>query len=328
MKKISSYEEFIEALKGEAVPNYNEEGLISLFKNNTPKYQKQKRFKLRIVIAAIVILSTFLSSIALGSSTFKHLVKAFEVIYSGSLKNEKGEDIFKYAKVEVNSDFEEEDNRSNSIYTKYWSVMDKYKSSLEDNKMGVFVAIEAYEANGSYRCLKKIQYCTKIDDLISSTSTEFLVPKQLPEGYSFKNGTVEYQEDNSNTRQIAEDIYQKAKLEGKEYAFQKIHTSRTASLVKMHFVNKMHDTIQIRIDRSGEYNYSYDKNLPEIQPEIIKLGDLEVLYIALKGNTLKEMIFVDDSRAEKLTYSILFRTQTSTFDNMKPYIISMIEKLQ
>jgi hypothetical protein len=327
MGNILSYEKFVSILKSDPVPDYNEEVLINSIKNKTNTLQNHKTSKLLFVVVPLIILTTIISSVTFGSSILSKIAKPFEVINTESLKDKNGEKIFKYSKVELDGKYESELSKVKSVYDRYWTVMNKQQSTLKPTEMGIFIAIEAYEINGAYQLLGNKQYFLDIDDLISGTTTKFFTPKLLPKDFTFKNGTIEYCED-ENMLQIAEDLYNRAKQEGKEYIFQKIKPSKIASLIEINYKSKINETINFRIDRSTEYNYTDNKSLPEIQIDTIKLRDLDILYLTFKGTSTRKIIFVDDAGTGKLTYNITFPVSTSAYKDMKPYITSMIESMK
>jgi len=322
MKELKTFEDFEDSLKRRSVPEFDENLLIKRI--HTEKSKRAVRFKIKTVIMVTALFILMISSIVYGKNLFKPVVKLYNIISSTSLSDEEGKTAFEYQKVEYNDDESSENDKLRSIYKEYSYTMYKHKKELKDNELELFIVVDAYTINGSFRLLNNDTRYTSLSELIKNSSSQFIIPTILPDKYHFKYGCIKRGDAiNNNLGAIADELYNKAIKEGKDYITQKFETTcKVTEIILNYAENNGHNDIEIYINR----NYK-EFGGDSIQVELIDINGHEALYKTYENSILSEITFVDNNGIENLTYTVRFQSSTHLYKDMYPHIIKMIESM-
>ena len=323
MKELKTFEDFEDSLKRISIPEFDENLIINHI--NTVKSKRYVRFKIKTIVLVTVLFILTISSIVYGKNFFKPVIRLYyNVISSISLSDKDGRVLFEYQKVEYNDDFYYESDKLQSIYKKYSYIMYKHEKMLKDNESELFVVVDAYKINGSIRFLHNDKRFNSLDDLIESSSVEFKTPNILPEKYYFKYGYIKkHHAVDKNLGAVADELYNKALKEGKDYITLKFKTTYEISEIYLNYAeNYRKNNIEIQI--SSGFN-KFGGNSTNV--ELIDINGHEALYISSESGDTREIIFTDNNGTENLTYRVVFHSPPGLGKDMYPHIIDMIESM-
>ncbi len=324
MKKVSSFEEFETLIRNEPVPDFDKEAMICNINGKISCAGRNRPVKRKVIIPVTVLLFLLMTTIAYGDDVFQPIVKTFETVQSTIIKSIRGKASLEYVKVK----YDEKPNGEEiyKIYQKFGTVMYKHKMALKGDEVEVFAVTEAYGINKAIQTLKRENWFRDIEELANSTDTKFKVPTGLPEGFSFKEGTVEYLAMDKNLWIVTEELYQKAKREGKEYFSHIGKLSREAERIELKYQSS-HGAITVIIDRSWKYFQNIEDD--SVHAEVVKIGQLDALHLTYKNSSaFEKYIFRVDSDERALTYTIVYPVGEWYGKDLKPATIDMINSMQ
>lgn len=153
---------------------------------------------------------------ALGTSLY---ASVWETV---KLKNKKGDVTFQYG--QLSQEQTEKDRQVLNLENKYKDILHDAKVFTVPGQMNVLVIPELYELDGRYSIFQQDHLFTTPLTLQEATATSFRLPSYLPEGLSFEQGQIVYE--NSPVDHKA--LYQEAKAAGLPYVLRKVPIKQEA----------------------------------------------------------------------------------------------------
>jgi|GEM_PF-2929423 len=326
MERLDLFEEFENKLKQTSIPEFDDDKILRRLQTMTitGKSSNRRKIKLSILIASILVFSV--SSFTFGRESFPHALNFIKTIFTTELKDESGNVNYEYSEVVISESEKAKLDKARSIYEKYSYLVYKHRNALKKNEVELLVITEAYGINGSVNLLQRVNRYNSLDELMKSTTTKFKAPTILPDKYVFKYGTIEYTLKENNSGKVAEDLYQKAVKEDKDYISQKLPTTDEASTIILNYAERNgHNNIIMRIDGAWK---AFRQNTAEkpVQVEVIEINGHDILY-ETDSKPFGKITFVLSTDNKNLTYHISYPLSTSLHKDMESNIIKMIESI-
>ena len=287
MKRFQSYEQFEEGLKKESIPDIDFEK-IKTRTIEMDNYKVKTRGKRRVVlVVAVAILTMCFGTVAMA-------------VYNGwQLKNDKGDVVFDYSKLENKEVYKWLD--AVTIESNYGIIKKELQESLAPGEMAYFLVTEAYEIDKLCSILQVDgENIFDLEKLRESTITKFKTPQYLPDNYHFEYGKITFKEEGDKEK-IGEALYQEAKKAGKDYIIKKEKLTKEAEYITLRYINDDGYRLTIRISQ-GDNAKSIDTEIETIAK--FTLSGKEILYIKHNWYNTDSYLFVDEDAAQKLTYKI------------------------
>lgn len=308
-------------------PNKSHENIKDLF--NDPRIPQEidishqvmtkiKREKERFFVKYKVSILVAIGLIASISS-------GYAAVQFYQLKDEKGEVIYQQKDI---SQITGEPKIVNELDPETKKYQDKRSEITRSMKPGTAAAVYIADHNPqkAVATLYKAFEFANLADLRKKVGDQIFVPETLPGGYSFEDANLTF---DIKREYDKEALYKKAEQEKKEYVIQPLEwTNELDTLYATYRSGKSYLNLNISNYEDVEDSTTYVINQDEQQKEVVKVGQIEVLYTeeASKDGVEKNIVWVMEYAGKKMQYEVVATGDVLTKGNISEFVNAMMPK--
>ena len=268
--------------------------------------QNKEGFFVKYKVSILVALG-LLASITTGYAAMQYY----------QLKNSQGEvlyqekDISEYrGKTDKGSDSE-----MDALYSKRWKIED----SMEPGTAAAVYIVENNPKKMVFTIGAPFTYTT-LAEVHKKVGEELFLPETLPGGFTFLNARLENE---IKQKYDKEALYKKAEKEKKDIVMQPLEWTDELNYINVSY--KAGDSFLDLIISNYEGidgNTIYVQGLDSQKKEVIKVGQIEVLYKEdmRKDRVVKQMIWVTENSGKKLQYRVQADGDKLNLDNVSQFL--------
>lgn len=234
---------------------------------------------------------------------------AYAAVEYFQLKNEKGEVIYqeKDATEAPNTIIQDPDGTM-------LALMQKESEIQEQMAPGTVAAVYIKENNPkkSVHTIMKPYEFAKLDDLKTKLGSQFAFPQELPGGFAFASGSVEYGVEGGYDK---EELYKMAEATDQDFVQQPLQwTDQLSHITVTYTAGEESIRVAITNIEGVADNTVYYVNQDQRKTEKVVVDQIEALYAEqpMRETVLKDIVWVTEDTGAKLEYRI--STQSPKWD--------------
>ncbi|MGG1659076.1 hypothetical protein [Brevibacillus sp. NRS-1366] len=256
-------------------------------------------------------------SILVAIGLFASITTGYAAVHYYQLKNPQGDVIYQEKDVSqstVNT-VQKPDSEMEAFLKKRWEIEDRLEP-------GTAVAAYIVPHNPNKRVItitKPFEYETWAA-LQEKVAKQAIVPKALPGGFEFLNGKVETGVKREYSKEA---LYQQAENNKKEYVEQPLERTNEMDYVDATYqAGERYVNVHISNFDDAVGNTVYTANLDKQKKEIVKVGQLEILYTEEdRGDRVdKEMVWVMETAGKQVQYRVSSSGAVLNKNNVEKFV--------
>ncbi|MGG4441806.1 hypothetical protein [Brevibacillus fortis] len=286
---------------------------IDISKQVMTKIKREKeRFFVKYKVSILVAIG-LIASISSGYAAVQYY----------QLKSPQGEVLYleKDVKESGAKTVKEPDQEMDAFLNKRWEIED----NMEPGTVAAVYIVPHNPQKQIVTMTAPFEYMT-LADVQKKVGDQIFLPETLPGGHAFLDARFEFGIKNEYDKAA---LYQKAEKEKKEYVMQPLAwTNELEYLYTTYQSGKSYINLNITNYEGVQESTTYEANLDQQKKEVVKVGQIEVLYTeeAKKDQTDKSIVWVVEYAGKKMQYEVVATGDVLTKSKISEFVNAMMPK--
>ncbi|PSJ97383.1 hypothetical protein C7R93_08635 [Brevibacillus fortis] len=274
--------------------------------------REKERFFVKYKVSILVAIG-LIASISSGYAAVQYY----------QLKSPQGEVLYleKDVKESGAKTVKEPDQEMDAFLNKRWEIED----NMEPGTVAAVYIVPHNPQKQIVTMTAPFEYMT-LADVQKKVGDQIFLPETLPGGHAFLDARFEFGIKNEYDKAA---LYQKAEKEKKEYVMQPLAwTNELEYLYTTYQSGKSYINLNITNYEGVQESTTYEANLDQQKKEVVKVGQIEVLYTeeAKKDQTDKSIVWVVEYAGKKMQYEVVATGDVLTKSKISEFVNAMMPK--